>query len=77
MTENLVTSIIIWFCLVAANPLVLNDDFQTPLDIARVKGYSNVVRAIEVCFLTLLFKKSFLLVMSKIHGIVMSLVTSF
>ncbi|VVB10530.1 unnamed protein product [Arabis nemorensis] len=30
-----------------ANPLVLNDDFQTPLDIARAKGYSNVVRAIE------------------------------
>ncbi|KFK21923.1 hypothetical protein AALP_AAs63887U000300 [Arabis alpina] len=30
-----------------ANPLVLNDDFQTPLDIARAKGYTNVVRAIE------------------------------
>ncbi|CAA7028081.1 unnamed protein product [Microthlaspi erraticum] len=30
-----------------ANPLVLNDDFETPLDVARAKGYSNVVRAIE------------------------------
>ncbi|KAL1212886.1 putative E3 ubiquitin-protein ligase XBAT35 [Cardamine amara subsp. amara] len=30
-----------------ANPLVLNDDCQTPLEVARVKGYSNVVRAIE------------------------------
>lgn len=32
-----------------ANPLVLNDDFKTPLEVARTKGYSNVVRAIEVC----------------------------
>jgi ankyrin repeat protein len=32
-----------------ANPLVLNDDCQTPLEVARVKGFSNVVRAIEVC----------------------------
>ncbi|KAK4427814.1 putative E3 ubiquitin-protein ligase XBAT35 [Sesamum alatum] len=30
-----------------ANALVMNDDCQTPLDIARAKGYSNVVRAIE------------------------------
>ncbi|KAK2982984.1 hypothetical protein RJ640_013921 [Escallonia rubra] len=30
-----------------ANALVMNDDCQTPLDVARVKGYSNVVRAIE------------------------------
>ncbi|KAL3828254.1 hypothetical protein ACJIZ3_017056 [Penstemon smallii] len=30
-----------------ANALVINDDCQTPLDIARSKGYSNVVRAIE------------------------------
>ncbi|KVH91505.1 putative E3 ubiquitin-protein ligase XBAT35 isoform X1 [Cynara cardunculus var. scolymus] len=30
-----------------ANALVLNDDCQTALDVARVKGYSNVVRAIE------------------------------
>ncbi|KAK4482464.1 hypothetical protein RD792_009621 [Penstemon davidsonii] len=30
-----------------ANALVINDDCQTPLDIARAKGYSNVVRAIE------------------------------
>lgn len=26
-----------------------NDDFQTPLDVARVKGCANVVRALEVC----------------------------
>lgn len=26
----------------------MNDDCQTPLDVARIKGYSNVVRAIEV-----------------------------
>ncbi|CAH1412423.1 unnamed protein product [Lactuca virosa] len=30
-----------------ANALVMNDDCQTALDVARVKGYSNVVRAIE------------------------------
>lgn len=30
-----------------ANSLVMNDDCQTALDVARVKGYSNVVRAIE------------------------------
>ncbi|KAL2518401.1 putative E3 ubiquitin-protein ligase XBAT35 [Abeliophyllum distichum] len=30
-----------------ANALVMNDDCQTPLDIARGKGYSNVVRTIE------------------------------
>ncbi|EOY06059.1 PREDICTED: putative E3 ubiquitin-protein ligase XBAT35 isoform X2 [Theobroma cacao] len=30
-----------------ANPLALNDDCQTPLDVARVKGHVNVVRAIE------------------------------
>ncbi|KAL3506151.1 hypothetical protein ACH5RR_031533 [Cinchona calisaya] len=30
-----------------ANALVMNDDCQTPLDIARFKGYNNVVRAIE------------------------------
>ncbi|KAF8388236.1 hypothetical protein HHK36_026902 [Tetracentron sinense] len=30
-----------------ANSLVMNDDCQTPLEVARVKGYSNVVRAIE------------------------------
>ncbi|CAA7012913.1 unnamed protein product [Microthlaspi erraticum] len=30
-----------------ANPLVLNDDCQTPLEVARAKGFSNVVRAIE------------------------------
>lgn len=26
----------------------MNDDCQTPLDVARVKGSGNVVRAIEV-----------------------------
>ena len=30
-----------------ANPLILNDDCHTALDVARVKGNSNVVRAIE------------------------------
>ncbi|KAA8548818.1 hypothetical protein F0562_000502 [Nyssa sinensis] len=30
-----------------ANALMMNDDCQTPLDVARVKGHSNVVRAIE------------------------------
>ena len=35
--------------LLAANPLALNDDFQTPLDVARDNGHSDVVRAIEVC----------------------------
>ncbi|KAI0493479.1 hypothetical protein KFK09_023597 [Dendrobium nobile] len=30
-----------------ANPLVMNDDCQTPLDLARAKGNSNVVRAIQ------------------------------
>ncbi|XVE81858.1 hypothetical protein DITRI_Ditri15bG0099900 [Diplodiscus trichospermus] len=30
-----------------ANPLVINDDCQSPLDVARVKGNVNVVRAIE------------------------------
>ncbi|KAK9068151.1 hypothetical protein SSX86_012262 [Deinandra increscens subsp. villosa] len=30
-----------------ANALTLNDDCQTALDVARVKGYSNIVRAIE------------------------------
>ncbi|KAI0492347.1 hypothetical protein KFK09_026618 [Dendrobium nobile] len=32
-----------------ANPLVMNDDCQTPLDLARAKGNSNVVRAIQLC----------------------------
>lgn len=31
-----------------ANALIMNDDCQSPLDVARAKGYSNVVRAIEV-----------------------------
>lgn len=30
-----------------ANALVLNDDCQTPLEVARAKGYTNVVRTIE------------------------------
>ncbi|KAF6150927.1 hypothetical protein GIB67_026848 [Kingdonia uniflora] len=30
-----------------ANAVVMNDDCQTPLDVARVKGYNKVVRAIE------------------------------
>lgn len=28
----------------------MNDDCQTPVDVARVKRHSNVVRAIEVHF---------------------------
>ncbi|MCD7445815.1 hypothetical protein HAX54_000053 [Datura stramonium] len=30
-----------------ANALIMNDDCQTPVDVARIKGFSNVVRAIE------------------------------
>ncbi|XP_065861822.1 putative E3 ubiquitin-protein ligase XBAT35 isoform X2 [Euphorbia lathyris] len=30
-----------------ANALILNDDCQTPLEVARAKGYNNVVRTIE------------------------------
>ncbi|XP_023521275.1 putative E3 ubiquitin-protein ligase XBAT35 [Cucurbita pepo subsp. pepo] len=30
-----------------ANPLIMNDDCQSPLDVARAKGHSNVVRTIE------------------------------
>ncbi|XP_043693531.1 probable E3 ubiquitin-protein ligase XBOS34 isoform X2 [Telopea speciosissima] len=35
-----------------ANALTMNDDCQTPLEVARSKGHSNVVRAIEshICF---------------------------
>lgn len=35
-----------------ANALVRNDDCQTPLDVARIKGHTNVVRAIEnhICY---------------------------
>jgi hypothetical protein len=33
----------------SANALVTNDDCQTPLQVARAKGHSIVVRAIEVC----------------------------
>ncbi|KAG2247122.1 hypothetical protein Bca52824_086750 [Brassica carinata] len=32
-----------------ANPLVLNDDCQTPLEVARDKGFGYVVGAIEFC----------------------------
>lgn len=34
--------------VISANALVMNDACQTPLDVARAKGYRNVVRAIEV-----------------------------
>ncbi|PKU82778.1 probable E3 ubiquitin-protein ligase XBOS34 [Dendrobium catenatum] len=30
-----------------ANPLLMNDDSKTPLDVARARGHSKVVRAIE------------------------------
>lgn len=47
----------IWDLLTAANPLVLNDDCLTALEVARAKGHSNVVRTIEVqnfCNVTLI-----------------------
>ena len=50
---------------VSANALVRNDDCQTPLDVARVKGHTNVVRAIEVCLTNVEVKnysKSFYLI---------------
>ena len=31
-----------------ANPLVRNDDGQTPLDVARIEGFVDVVRLVEV-----------------------------
>ncbi|KAI4373900.1 hypothetical protein MLD38_011960 [Melastoma candidum] len=38
----------VWLLLShGANVLVMNDDCQTPLDVARAKGYTNVVRALE------------------------------
>ncbi|KAF5482410.1 hypothetical protein F2P56_002984 [Juglans regia] len=42
-----------------ANTLVRNDDFQTPLDVARVKGCANVVRALEkhVCYFSGWFRE--------------------
>ncbi|TKY51924.1 putative E3 ubiquitin-protein ligase XBAT35 [Spatholobus suberectus] len=40
-------SIVKLLLLHGANPLVLNDDCLTALEVARAKGYSNVVRAIE------------------------------
>lgn len=36
------------FNFFSANVLIMNDDCQTPLDVARAKGHTNVVRAIEV-----------------------------
>ena len=49
---------------VSANALVRNDDCHTPLDVARVKGHTNVVRTIEVCLTNVEvknFSKSFYL----------------
>ncbi|RDX79390.1 putative E3 ubiquitin-protein ligase XBAT35 [Mucuna pruriens] len=40
-------SIVKLLLLHGANPLVLNDDCLTALEVARAKGHSNVVRAIE------------------------------
>ena len=34
---------------VLANALVRDDDFQTPLDVARINGHTSIVREIEVC----------------------------
>lgn len=46
-------SIVLWSLIskvikCPANALVLNDDCQTPLEVARAKGFTNVVRANEV-----------------------------
>lgn len=38
----------------STNALVMNDDCQTPLDVARAKGHCSVVRAIVVCHCSLL-----------------------
>lgn len=35
----------------SANALVRNDDCHSALDVARIKGHTNVVRAIEVSLL--------------------------
>ncbi|MCI03862.1 E3 ubiquitin-protein ligase XBAT35-like, partial [Trifolium medium] len=40
-------SIVKLLLLHGANPLILNDDCQTALEVARAKGTTNVVRAIE------------------------------
>ncbi|XP_045808040.1 putative E3 ubiquitin-protein ligase XBAT35 [Trifolium pratense] len=40
-------SIVKLLLLHGANPLILNDDCQTALEVARAKGNANVVRAIE------------------------------
>lgn len=40
-------SIVKLLLLHGANPLLMNDDCQTPLEVARAKGNSNVVRVIE------------------------------
>lgn len=36
------------FFNISANALVRNDDCQTALDVARIKGNINIVRTIEV-----------------------------
>jgi hypothetical protein len=38
----------------AANPMAINDDDQTPLDLARSRGHVSVVRMLEVRFLYLM-----------------------
>ncbi|KAG8481396.1 hypothetical protein CXB51_026194 [Gossypium anomalum] len=45
--KNFKSSLISNLFELSANPLVMNDDCQTPPDVARVKGNVNVVRAIE------------------------------
>ncbi|MED6134540.1 hypothetical protein PIB30_037914 [Stylosanthes scabra] len=40
-------SIVKLLLLHGANPLILNDDCQTAVEVARAKGHTNVVRAIE------------------------------
>jgi len=52
MSKNsfMVFHLYLHICVVifVANPLVLDDDVKTALEVARDEGYSNVVRAIEV-----------------------------
>ncbi|KAG6423084.1 hypothetical protein SASPL_113468 [Salvia splendens] len=42
-----------------ANALIMNDDCNTPLDLARAKGFGNVVRAIELTSFRMLLRAIF------------------
>lgn len=41
----------------AADPLAVNDDSLTPLDMARQRGHVSVVRMIEVLFCSIFLLK--------------------